>query len=118
VALADRKVADDPGGWRGDAIVLQLYAPFTHLRVERGEIRLRGLEIVLRGIELVLADRAGFEERLQTFDLRLPVRDVRFAHRALRFGVAHSLRLFFRLDLHQQRSGFYVVARFQAELRR
>jgi len=62
IPFAHRDVADDSGGRRGDAVVLQLHASLAYLRVERGEIGLRAFEVVLRRVELVLADRSRLQQ--------------------------------------------------------
>ena len=82
VADADRNVADDAGGRRGDAVVAELDPLLADLLLDRLELRLGRLHGGVGLLELLLADGAGVEQRLRALGLLSRKLHVGLARRA------------------------------------
>src|SRR2546422_1930408 len=114
---ADRHVADDARGRRGDGVVTQLHLLLLHLRLQRLEIRFSGAQRRLRLLELLLADRAGFVELARTLHLLAREGDAGVLRGELRLLARDRRLLSPRIDLEERLAVADAVARLHEDLR-
>ena len=117
VADADRDVADDAGGGRGDAEVLQLDLVLAHSGVVRGPRRLGGPDRGFGLVVLLLTDGADLEQLLGPLELLLGVVDCRLLRRTGRLFALHRRLLLRGIDLQQRLATGNGVSRAHVDMR-